>query len=420
MWSAAGNAISISRALESGPRFTFAAEDVRREGSGIHCRVWITQDQTTLVWGKLNIEDASARQWIANKAYEKLGAGEQQEWPKRLFGHEFDAFCANIWPQWIGRIEAAEVGGDPSIGPVGYLLRPYVLEEGGVIAFAPPGAGKSWLMYLMAQSIEHGVETPYWRAEQRSVLVVNLERPDKSVRRRMTSVNAVLGLPPETTLPVISARGRTLMDVLPVVEKEMQRRQAHVLFLDSLSRAGYGKLIADEVANSAMDTLNQIAESWFLVAHPPRADATHTFGSVMFDAAADLLLQVSAEHREDSGTMGIALKGTKANDIPLPKLTIFAMQFDQHGLADFRRAKRNEFPDLEKGRRQSLADELHGFLLGTGAMSATEIAEELGRNRPSIVEALRGDRRFQVVRKDGKKVLYGVTSDTSGNTNAAG
>ena len=70
--------------------------------------------------------------------------------------------------------------------------------------------------------------------------------------------------------------------------------------------------------------------------------------------------------------------------------------------------RRNEFPEIEAGKKQGAEQEVEQLLLLRGAMSATEIAEELGRNRSNISGILSSSDRFQVVRHEGKAVLYGV------------
>lgn len=408
-WNVDNGSVTFTRKLDTGPTVEFVASEVRKEPTGVHAHITLQLNGVMLTFSTFNVGRDGDRTRIANKAHEKLGEDERNSWPKRLFQHEFDLFCSEIWTKWLSRIHIESLGADPVQGPVLYALKPWVLDEGGVICFAPPGSGKSWLCYLLAQSIHHGV-TEFWPAEKRNVLVVNLERPAKSVRRRLAAVNAVLGLPFDATLPTLNVRGYSLIDIIPVIEREMGK--VDVLFIDSLSRAGYGKLAADDVANLAMDAINRLAPSWFMIAHPPRADASHVFGSVMFEAAADLMLKVQAETRSD-GTMGVSIEGDKANDIPKPKQVVYRMGFDEYGLSDFRQAQAGEFPELEASRKMSVADEVYGLLLEAQAMGATDIASELGRNRPRVNEILRKDARFSIIRKDGHKTLYGVAE---GNT----
>ena len=408
-WSVENGSVAFARKLDTGPTVEFVAAEIRKEPTGVHAHIVINLNSVLLTFSTFNVGRDSDRTRIANKAHEKMGEDDRNSWPKRLFQHEFDLFCSEIWGKWLGRIEIESMAADPVQGPVLYALKPYILDEGGVICFAPPGSGKSWLCYLMAQSLHHGI-TEFWPVEQRNVLVVNLERPAKSVRRRLAAVNAILGLPFDATLPTLNVRGYSLIDIIPVIEREMANTKVDTLFIDSLSRAGYGKLAADDVANSAMDAINRLCPSWFMIAHPPRADSSHVFGSVMFEAAADLMLKVLAETRSD-GTMGVAVQGDKANDVPKPKQVIYRMGFDEYGLSDFQVAKTGEFPELEAQKKQSLADEIYGFLLDTGAMSVTDVASELSRSRQNVSQILNRDHRFAHVRDEGRKRLFAVSSN---------
>ena len=180
-----------------------------------------------------------------------------------------------------------------------------------------------------------------------------------------------------------------------------------MLFVDSLSRAGQGSLIDDERMNATMDRLNLVAETWVLIAHAPRGDQTHAFGSVMQDAAADLMLQILAQRKED-GTLGVGIQGTKSNDTALPPLTIYAMGFDKYGMSSFRLATAAEFPEIESGRKMGISDQLFQHVLNAGAMDAGAAAAAIGFPRNKISSIFTHDKRFSRTGKDGRKVLYGV------------
>ena len=84
--------------------------------------------------------------------------------------------------------------------------------------------------------------------------------------------------------------------------------------VDSLSRMGYGNLIDNDPANKAMDALNGLSPAaWAVLAHTPRGDETHTFGSQMFDAAADVTVQLMTDDKTKDDSLGIGLRVDKAN-----------------------------------------------------------------------------------------------------------
>jgi hypothetical protein len=106
----------------------------------------------------------------------------------------------------------------------------------------------------------------------------------------------------------------------------------------------------------------------------------------------------------------MSLEITKANDMPKPPVEVLALEFDEGGLTAVRRSSLKEFPSLASGKPQDVADQVFDLLRDAGAMSATDIANELGCNRQNVSALLNADQRFVRVRKEGKSVLYGVAT----------
>ena len=165
-----------------------------------------------------------------------------------------------------------------------------------------------------------------------------------------------------------------------------------------------------------MDDLNAYFPTWVANAHSPRPqpgkDTEHTFGSQMFDAAADVVIKLTGQAKEEAS--GIGLEVSKANDIPTGRLSIYAMEWQSSGLSVVRRARPTEFSDIEAGKKQGVAEEIRDYLLLVGKASATEIARELGRRRDYVSNLLRASNTFQVAARDGHKVLYSVRAETTG------
>ncbi len=108
---------------------------------------------------------------------------------------------------------------------------------------------------------------------------------------------------------------------------------ADVVILDSISRAGVGDLNENQPVNRAIDMLNRLAPTWLAIAHTPRADETHVYGSVHFEAGEDLGVGLIAQTSMDGLLTGVGLRVDKANDLPknIP-LGIHAMEWDERGV----------------------------------------------------------------------------------------
>lgn len=403
-WQVSPKAVEWHHETETNIRVGLRAENIRTTQTGLHAKISVLQNTYPISYDTFNVERHADRIRLINASYAGFAAGEVS---KPEFAGYVHQFCQVFWEKWSDQYAVEDVGGDPALPPRCYLLEPYILAGAGTILFGPPGRGKSTLAMLMAQSINAGVGT-YWPVTHAPALYVNLERSKESIQRRLTLVNIQLGLEPEFSLPMANARGRSLVDVLGSIERAVTKRGTRIVFLDSITRGGYGSLIADDIANKIMDGLNGMCESWVGLAHTPRGDETHAFGSQMFDAAADMTVQLVSQ-RKVEGTLGIGLQVTKANDIAFPDMAIWAAEFDQYGLSGFRSARRGEFPDVEGQKKMGMADQIHDHLLNIGADDATTIAETLGFSRTNVSRTLSADPRFGTQR-DGKRVLYMVKS----------
>lgn len=398
--------------LATGNALRFQARDVRRERTGIHAQVAMSLNWITLAWTNLNVERDEDRVRLSNSAYRHLKGPEHEldaaEFPDNLFKHALDLFCFGLWDHVVGVRMGGLMAGDPNRAPARPLLGNYMLDEGGTLLFAPPGQGKTYTALTMGVSLAYGVELLWPVFEARWPLYINVERSGVSMAARLARVNRALGLDAETPLPFLNGRGRSLTDIYEAAERTMRAEKCGYVIYDSISRAGQGSMVADDVANRIMDMLNALSPSWLALAHSPREDQSHAYGSQMFDAAADLVIGLRAQTSANRLSTGIGLEGTKANDLPLPKMAIHVFEWGDEGLSGVRRARSGEFADLEASEHQSLEDEIASLLLKVGTGSAVGIADALGRNRSRVSNVLNRSHRFVQAGRRGREILYGV------------
>lgn len=397
---------------EDGQRYMImlAANNIRRERTGVHAQVVITINGVTLAYSNFNVEKDEERVRLANSTFKSYrDNGLAVDYPATFLKKDLDDFCYGLWDEHLSELMPESMEGGEAQLPT-FLLEPYVIEGGGTLLFAPPGRGKSWSALLMAVAIDAGVNTSVWKVQQAPVLFVNLERSRQSLLGRLGAVNEALGLPRRRSLDTFNARGRTLFDVYEGCERWIRDHGTKCVVLDSLSRAGLGDMNDNQVGNRTMDMLNALAPTWVAPAHPPRKDASHVFGSQMYDAAADVIVQVLSEQGE-TGPLGIGLQVVKVNDFRQPPFHILAYEFDEYGVKAVRRARPGEFPEVEAGRKGNTVRDMREFILDQeGAVaSGAQLAEALGRTRGLMSRLLR-DRRedFVFVRKEGKTSFYGV------------
>ena len=396
--------------------FRAPSSEIRQERTGVHARVGIFLEvdgkQTLLEVHTFNIGRMEERTKLANAAHAALDGISADEYKKNQMRHDLSIYCAGLWNEHIKTAMAQPLAGDAIGNPQVFLARPFLTRGGGTLMFAPPGRGKSYTALLMAVSVDAG-NSHLFDVTQSKVLFVNLERSEESFARRLGCVNTALGEDPGRPLLMINQRGKSLRDIRDIVAQSMEKYNCTSLFLDSLSRAGQGNLTENQPVNAIMDTLNALSPTWFAIAHTPREDESHVYGSIYHDAAADVMLRMLSEEAELS--LGIGLKVTKANDIAKPPVQTFKYVFDEeYGLSSANKASTRDFPGL-RAETMSPADEMLAYLRHeAGRADAEELARVIGKSRNYVSQILNSDSRFMRLSKDGRKLLWSAKGDREG------
>lgn len=383
----------------------FKAESVHQERTGIHARISIEFEEQPLAWSLFNIEKSEDRTRLANSAHANLKDSNKDDLRRDL-----DIFCAGLWDFYLSTFTPELMKGDEAQTPPRFYLEPYIIEGGGSLLFSPPGKGKSNTALLWAQSINCGV-SKLFKVEKVPVLYINLERSGQSLKRRLAGINIVLGLPASQTLLTLNARGKSLATLAPSIRKAIKQYGVKLIILDSISRAGYGKLTEDAPVNIIIDTLSGLSESWLALAHSPRASEEHLYGSIMFDAGADIVIQLRSQVSENK--LGIGYEITKSNDLPQFKQKVYAFEFEDWRLINVRPATPFEFPDIEAKKKVNMLEAIIDFISNqdNGDASATEIAKEMGYNRANVSNFLSKSDKFVKTRKVKTSQFYGVKSN---------
>jgi hypothetical protein len=413
-------ALEYRRGIGGEHEVVLQASEIRRDRTGVHARLTVGLDSTILEEDTLNVARREDRNRLANAAHQLLAEnlnGTAKTFDQAALRHELMMFSRGLWPAQVGSMTGERTAGDAELSSPSFIVDDYVLSEGGTLLFAPPGRGKSWIGLAMAVSVDAGIGS-LWNVTQRPVLYLNLERGRESFARRLGLVNRVLGLPPERELMFIHARGKSLADVWDGAERTVKEEGVGLVVLDSLSRSGAGDLTENAPANRAMDLLNGMGCSWLALAHTPRADESHVYGSQMFDAACDLGVQMLTQDspHEDylNPTLGIGLRVAKANDTAKPALRIWALEFDRRfGLTGVRPARRNEFPEIEGSSQPRSVEAQVINLLLMRAMTNGELAAEMDVTAgymSKITGPMKEDGKITEVRREGNSIYLGIPS----------
>lgn len=376
--------------IGTGSTLTVRASEVRRERTGVHARLAVYLNQRLLAWSNFNVERDEDRVRLANSALrvmEETGLEVDHAYCKPRLKTWLDVFSSGVWAARLQMQAGGLLEGVEDVPPAQRLLGDFIVRGGGTILFGAPGSGKSNIALAMAVSLAWG-SSRVWRVRDAAwPLYVNVERSRESMAARLARVNRALGLEPRTPLPFLNARGRSLADLHDAIVETAKREQAEVIFFDSLSRAGLGSLTQDDVANRAMDMLNAVGKTWLAIAHAPRQDGGHAFGSVMFDAAADLIVRATSQRKDYS--LGVLLEVLKANDLPAGRSALLALEFNEEGLRVIRKSEDAEFPELAGSREVTKEELIRDYLGSVGHAAAPDIATALAINRVTVWRILK-------------------------------
>ena len=414
------NGLKLERGFENLPDILrFEASSIHMEREKPYAVVTVVLNSRVLAYDDMCLSKNEERVRLANSAYRMMEGNTvlSDQYSKEMFKHELDLFCRDVWPEFVGEKTGVMLAGDSDPSSMPYLLDPFVVEGGGTLLFGAPGTGKSWLLMLMAVAIDAGLAWP-WRTKETRVLFTNIERSAESVARRLGMVNRALNLPANRPLLMLNARGKSLKDVEAAAERTIASHGVRVHMLDSISRAGVGDLTSDKSANQVTDILNSLCATWLALAHSPRpqskefgGNAAHVFGSVHFDAGADVVVKLLSQ--QAGLTLGVSLAVDKVNDGMRGFKQTFALSFDKDtGLSGLRFASSDEFTELGMASATMTTEErIEIELESEGQLSATQLAERLNADRTYITKILTSNNLF-IGGRQGQSVLYGLRKNT--------
>ena len=362
----------------------FTARSIHR-GRSVQAVVEIAAGRLIMAYSQINVQRDEDRGRLARSAHENFGPQLADSYDLAELKRDMDRWCYGLWEASLTSIAIGPTAGADIDLEIPFVLRPYILSEGGTLAFGPPGKGKTWVTLLWAVSIDAGVDRLWPIDEQVPVLFLNLERSELRFQQRLRRVNMALGLAPARPLHAIHARGRPLNSIIEICADYVRQHGIGVIMLDSLSRAGMGKLGDDDVANRIIDALTSICPTWVAIGHSPRGDETHEFGSVMFRAGVDIEVRVTSERRDQ--TLGIGLEMIKSNDTAAKSQDVLSLTFDDFGLAGVRQARGGEYEEVESQASRPLREQVHR-LLREEPMTVAELAEATSHSYETVRKAL--------------------------------
>jgi len=397
------NSIDHEWAVDATYSIRFLLRDLRRERTGMHGRAAIALGGKILRYDTFNLGRAEERTRLSSGAHKLMPRDIQELAPAVDLAHQLDMVCLFACNEWENeRVSIIEVDPGATAPQRVLVLPPHVEIGSGTIIFGVPSAGKSWLLALMAVSLASGEKTLWAGPRRTPCIYVDLERNDAAFQRRLSQIGAAMGraLP---RIPYLKARGLGLSSLQKKLREWVKAHPGAIPLYDSISRMGGGSLVEDETANAMIDTANAVSETWVALGHSPRGDASHIFGSQLWDAGADMIIKLTSEKRGNK--LGCALAVTKANHAGIVPTISYELLFGEHGLSGFGTADARDWPELTPNLPDLLA-----MLLDADDFTATQLAAAAKVPRNTVIDNLDRDPRFKKLPKDGREVFYGLAS----------
>ncbi len=393
--------------METETEIIYDLLELRREKTGLHGMLAISNSGTPLGFTECNIKRDRDRRELVRWSHGRMEVADQAAYPIEDMYTDIDRICLWTIANWeISQVELKQYDGDEDIPSIEFLLRPFVGIGSGTIMFGPPESGKSYLLLTMAHCITNGVGT-IWDTAPAPVLVLNLERSEKSIQARDLTIRRCLGVP-GNLITYVHAVGTRLTSLEPRLQHWAKENPGGCIAVDSISRSGMGALSDDTTAMDIVNLLNRTEASWVAIAHTPRADNSHIFGSMHFEAGADITLRVSATRQDDK--LGVLLQVDKANDMkrPMPEYMTFEFGTGDAGLIDIRKAGASEYGELKGEVKRPAGERIREFTMAapSGESTPGQTSDALGIARQTVSDIYRGG--GYSARRDGKEIYYRV------------
>lgn len=287
----------ISRSVNIAPELDLRliAGEIHKNHLGIRATVSIGVNSTLLDKDTITIGNAEARNKLANAALKTRSAQPvKQQLEDADLQHELLMFTDGLWEEWVRRshLHGWEKGDAAPSAPL-WGVPGLVLQGATGITFGDAKSGKSTLLRVLAQSLQHGVPDVMPIRKQAPVVWVNAEEPPIEHRRQFGNVNAALGIPRTSPIYTVDARGLGIKDVADQVKAAVELQHAEYVFVDSLSRLAQGESLNDNAtATLLMDSMAGLPAAVTWIGHTGQDNRHRLAGSKHFVNAARLVVRV--------------------------------------------------------------------------------------------------------------------------------
>jgi hypothetical protein len=290
------------------------------------------------------------------------------------------------------------------VEPPQYDLKPLLVRHEPNLLFGDGGTFKSYLGLLVAICVTlPWKDNPFgWqvRDEVSRTLLLDYETNRDVVNWRAKCLINGLGLP---DVSIYYRRcNLPLSEEIEQIQQDIMDNRIGLVIVDSLGIAAGGDLREQQVASQFFLGLRQLGVTSLLITHVAKESLMSSktpYGSVYFRNLARNVWQVRKTQQAGQGEISIGLYHDKSNDGQLSIPIGLRARFGSDSVSVERQDLR-KVPELAAGL--PLREQIKG-VLHHGAMTAGEVADELGGNEGSIKTVLNRGRDREFVKLDNNR-----------------
>lgn len=356
---------------------------------------------------RLNLESSSARESMRREV-QGIYPGKDIEWTALVA-----EACDLAKEMWRGIDRSTDLM-DVTLPEVRrWLIDRFAPHGMTTIIFGMGGSQKSLLTGHIAIHALYGWE---WLGKPMEtltgVLIVDYEDAADEWRLRIQQLADSAGLPyPIPGIRYMNGNGIPLADQVTQIRRLVEENAIGLIIVDSAISACGGDLLDTTAAQRLVNALHDLAVTSILIAHNTKAeDSQYPYGSIFWHNLVRATHYMEARQEEGANVSDVAIYNRKANrGLQRPIAVRVTYSENDTGPTSVQLMDRLA-PALHK---PTLKDEVVSYLNEVQSDDAGAIAKALGHARSKVFDLLTSDGTFQRIRREGRRVLYGLSANVS-------
>lgn len=260
-----------------------------------------------------------------------------------------------------------------------FRLHPLVQERQATLLFGDGGTGKSWFAIYIATLVTTGMSINGFNAEPGSVLYLDYETDEDTLRDRVDQITRGLGVDIPGNFYYRHCHQALSADI-EQINRIVLEKDISLVIIDSAAPA-VGEPESAQMTAEYFRALRSLRVSTTTVAHVAKGGKENEpFGSIFWRNLPRANFRVNASHEPGDTSFVIGLKHTKSNNGQRLRDMAFEINFGDGGVT-FNPARITDHPELARGL--SLGQRISAALQH-GGLTVKELAENLDETEANV------------------------------------